>query len=538
MIGVFKKQPELPEYLTHYGMNRAPFSSSIENDMYYAEPTRKQRLDILLHLTQYTNELLVVIGEQGMGKTMFLQQFINSAGEHWKTCTIQGHKMMTEEQFLQRVYMGFGIAHASTHKSTMLSNLKKRLDIQLEQALPVILLIDDAHLFSSKVLSLILELASIRNVSSGTSVRVILFSEPQIKILLAQPELDEKHRLIVRKIDLPPFDETHTGDYLRHRLSQAGMATEQFLTTQTIRKIYKQSNGIPALINETADKLLFETTPIIRRTSHVQAQKKMAGLKYIVIALLAGVIIAMFWIQHYLSGENRDMGETGNVSHINEQTTPKTITPLKLPELGTVKQEQEQVQQQESTANKDSNAATKMDTTKSVTTREPVDPMQSLKDDLASKSTTPPAPPPPTNNPEPSSAGEKIQYEQVAQPEVTTVAEFATENASPPPTNTTHLKDANWIQQQNPEYFTLQLVTGRQQATIERFIAKYKLQSEVLAYFYSRRNEKNWHNLIYGVYPDRATANKAITQLPPELADVKPWIRQFRSIQSEVVQAQ
>jgi len=527
VIGVFKKQPELPEYLAHYGMNRAPFSSAVENDMYYTDPTRKQRLDILLHLTQYTNELLVVTGELGMGKTMFLQQFINSAGEHWKTCSLQGHKMMTEEQFLQRVYMGFGIAHASIHKSTMLSNLKKRLDSQLEQALPVILLIDDAHLFSSKVLSLILELASVRNASSGTSIRVILFSEPQIKILLAQPELDEKHRLIVRKIDLPPFDETHTGDYLRHRLSQAGMATEQFLTTQTIRRIYKQSRGIPAQINETADKLLFETTPIIRRTSHLQAQKKMAGLKYIVIALLAGVIIALFWFQHYFNNGNHGAGESSNISHINEQTTPKTITPLKLPELGAAKQEQD------NPANKDNDVTTKTDTTKNVATREAVDPMQSLKDDLASKPSTQPALSPTSNIPEPSSAGDEIQYEQASQSKLPPVAE----KPAPPQNSEMRLKGANWIREQNPAYFTLQLVTGRQQDTIKRFITKYKLQPELLAYFYSKRNEKYWHNLIYGVYSDRATATAAIKQLPPELASVKPWIRQFRNIQSEVVQA-
>ena len=119
MIGVFKKKTELPEYLAHYGMHRAPFSSAAEDDMYYADPTRQQRLDVLLHLAQNTNELLVVTGEQGMGKTMFLRQFVNNTGEHWKVCQLDGHKMMTEEQFLQRVYMGFGIAHASTHKNSL-----------------------------------------------------------------------------------------------------------------------------------------------------------------------------------------------------------------------------------------------------------------------------------------------------------------------------------------------------------------------------------------------------------------------------------
>ncbi|WP_455220340.1 AAA family ATPase [Kaarinaea lacus] len=521
MIGVFKKKPELPEYLAHYGMHRAPFSAAIENDMYYVEPTRKQRLDILLHLTQYTNELLVVTGEKGIGKTMFLQQFIKSAGEHWKICTVQGHKMMTEEQFLQRVYMGFGIAHASIHKSTMLANLKKRLDSQLEQALPVILLIDDAHLFSSKVLSLILELASIRNVTSGTSVRVVLLSEPQIKIILAQPELDEKHRLIVRKIDLPPFDETHTGYYLRHRLSQAGMATEQFLTKQTIRKIYKQSNGIPSRINEVADKLLFETTPIIRRTSHVQAQKKMAGLKYIVIVLLAGFVLAGYWFQNYFKDENHATSETEDVNHIKEQTPEKTVTPLKLPTLNSAK--------------KDSEVKNEADTVKSAATPETVDPMQSLKDELASKTTTP------STEPAPTSTGEKIQFEQVAQPKVTAETQLNAEKLpkpAPPQANDRQLKDANWVMQQNPQHFTLQLLTARQQATIERFINQHKLHRELLAYFYSSRNEKNWHNLIYGVYTNRASANTAIKQLPPELANVKPWIRQFRSIQSEVVQVQ
>lgn len=523
MIGVFKKKPELPEYLAHYGMHRAPFSAAIENDMYYVDPTRKQRLDILLHLTQYTNELLVVAGEQGIGKTMFLQQFINSAGEHWKICTIQGHKMMTEEQFLQRVYMGFGIAHASIHKSTMLANLKKRLDSQLEQALPVILLVDDAHLFSSKVLSLVLELASIRNVTSGTSVRVILFSEPQIKIILAQPELDEKHRLIVRKIDLPPLDEKHTGDYLHHRLSQAGMATEQFLTKQTIRKIYKQSNGIPARINEAADKLLFETTPIIRRTSHVQAQKKMAGLKYIVIALLAGLVLAGYWFQNYFKGENHIIGETEDVNDAKEQIQEKTVTPLKLPELNSAKKESEK--------------KIVADATKSEVTPEPVDPMQLLKDELASKTVTPP----PSTKPAPPFAGEKIQYEQVTPPETTTEAQLNEEKLpkpTPPQVTDKQLKDANWVIQQDPEHFTLQLLTARQQATIERFISQHQLQPEMLAYFYSSRNGKNWHNLIYGEYADRASANAAIKQLPPGLANEKPWIRQFRSIQSEVVQGQ
>jgi DamX protein len=158
--------------------------------------------------------------------------------------------------------------------------------------------------------------------------------------------------------------------------------------------------------------------------------------------------------------------------------------------------------------------------------------MQSLKEELASKTVQPPkttAPPP---------AVEKIQDQQVKSSDIHAPDQASTEKASETKFTDARLKNAKWVMQQNPEHFTLQLVTGRQQATIDRFIAQHGLQPTALAYFYSIRNEKNWHNLIYGVYADRSTANAAIKQLPPELADVNPWIRQFRSIQAEIAPAQ
>lgn len=511
MIGVFKKKTELPEYLAHYGMHRAPFSAAVENDMYYVEPTRKQRLDILLHLAQNTNELLVLTGEQGMGKTMFLSQFVDNTGEHWKVCQVEGHKMMTEEQFLQRVYMGFEIAYASVHKSTMLANLKKRLDSLLQQALPVILLVDDAHLFSTKVLSLILEIASIKNVKTGNSVRVILFSEPQIKIILAEPELDEKHRLIVRKIDLPPLDELHTGNYLHHRLSQAGMEAERFLTKTTIHKIFKQSKGIPGAINEAADKLLFETTPIIRRTSNVQAKQKASIGKYIaIIAVLAAASAAIYIFRYVVVDFFKDSGasvtdvkQTEEKSAAETISTPETVTPLKLPALDS-------------------------------TTTDSTDPMQSLKEELSNKAVAIDQ----SINQKPPQVVTQSKAEQkrsaTTQPSETT----QTENQLASIKSNNRLKNANWILQQNPEHYTLQLVTGHQRTTIDNFIAKYQLQPQQLAYFFSTRNEKQWHNLIYSVYPDRKTANSAIKQLPSQLVSIKPWIRQIASIQSEISKAQ
>jgi DamX protein len=159
---------------------------------------------------------------------------------------------------------------------------------------------------------------------------------------------------------------------------------------------------------------------------------------------------------------------------------------------------------------------------------EPADSLHSLKEELAGKPIEPPT------GPAPLPAADSIQQEQAA----AATKQSSSEIRPATPVGDARLKDAKWVMRQNPEHFTLQLVTGLQQATIDRFIIKYQLSAESLAYFYSSRNGKNWHNLIYGTYPDRKSVNAALSQLPPKLAGVKPWIRQFSSIQREIAQTQ
>lgn len=495
MIGVFKKKDYLPEYLSHYGMHRAPFSSEIEDDMFYSDPIREQRLNVLFHLTQNTNELLVLIGEEGIGKTTFVDQFRRNAAEHWRLCFIDGDKTMSEEHFLQLVCKGFKIDQTSTHKGTMLSNLRKRLETMLEEAIPVILVIDNAHLFSTKVLALVIEIASIKNTKTAGSVRVILAAEPHIKILLAEPELDDTHDLIIRKIDLPPLDESHTGDYLHHRLTQAGMKVEQFLTKSTIHKIYKKSGGVPKKINEAADKLLFDTTPIIRRTSHVKSTQQSSGRRKIIFLILLLVIISIALLLYF--GLPDKYVETSVDEH-----TGKTTTTLKLPPVNKTNVTNELIYS--------GNVGD-----------EPADPMQSLKEELADS-----IPATTTENETSNAENPDIEKSQT-QP--------GTETNTPPPekSSTPQLKDNLWVLAQKETEYTLQLVAGHQKQTITNFIEKYQLGNDLI-YFSSKRKGKIWHNLSYGLYPDRQSANNAIKSLPTDLVQIKPWIRKLENIQEEV----
>jgi len=89
-----------------------------------------------------------------------------------------------------------------------------------------------------------------------------------------------------------------------------------------------------------------------------------------------------------------------------------------------------------------------------------------------------------------------------------------------------------WILAQDPEGFTLQLFGTNKKENADQFINQHKLADQV-GYFYTVRDGKDWYSVVYGAYPDKATAQQAVTSLPSTLK-VKPWVRRFDDIQASV----
>jgi len=561
---LFKKKSASPEYLTHYGMHRAPFSAAIEDDMYYTEPTRAQRLDILLHLTQYADELLIVTGEEGSGKTTLLEQYLKKAKDAWKICRIDAYPVMQEEQALQRIYSGFDMRIENDPSQCTLSTLKRYIGSALANIPTMVLIIDNAHILPINVIGLLLDIANTRNLTTGRGLRTLFFCEPQIKILLANPELQDKLKQPQRKIDLPRFQVEHTGCYLRHRLSQAGMVAERFLTDSSIAKIQKQSHGIPGKINAVADKLLFETTPIIRRTSngkkHSTAQsnhqqtkrrkpknrkssnRKKTGFKIKEHYLLAAAIIALISVILFFQDEINNLFRTlPNVAALivnNDHQHTVTSLPLQNPALLAKPDKQRFIQGTLPTTqdNNDGKPANKTQPP-AIIADTPDTPIPTTESSIISSDNNH------TNN-----------WNEHTSQQDTSVASQQTTSTKPkippltkidkirsPTTNTQTapgLKNEQWLLTQNPDHYTLQLVAGHHKSTVVKFIEQYKLATPELSYFYSHRNGKNWHNLLYGIYPNHKSAFNAIKSLPLPMTKIKPWIRSMESIQIDIYRTQ
>ena len=74
-----------------------------------------------------------------------------------------------------------------------------------------------------------------------------------------------------------------------------------------------------------------------------------------------------------------------------------------------------------------------------------------------------------------------------------------------------------------------------EEKSIRQYIASKKDVVE-LRYFRHKRNNGAWYTVIYGTYVDKTLAEVAAKSLPPQLKNIKPWVRSIESVNKDLFQ--
>lgn len=91
----------------------------------------------------------------------------------------------------------------------------------------------------------------------------------------------------------------------------------------------------------------------------------------------------------------------------------------------------------------------------------------------------------------------------------------------------------DWIHSQQPQHFTLQLVTTSSEQSVLELLGRAGLGAEA-AYFSRALNDHVGYTAIFGVFASREDALSALGQLPAEIQKTKPWVRSFAEVQALV----
>ncbi len=232
-------------FLGHYQFSHDPFAPRVPGFKFFPAQ-RKPVLGQLHHLARYSQLLLLVTGPLGSGKTLLRQALVASTNKDAVlSVVISARTAADETSLLRQVAQGLSINQASLE-----AILTKVAQLAITGQ-DVYLMVDDAEQLQDSALEVLLLLASGTNEGR---LHVFLFGEPS---LLPRLEVFSEGEERFHAIELQPYSEEETRDYLAQRLEGAGQGIE-LISNDLLVDIHEQSEGWPGAINQVARDALIE----------------------------------------------------------------------------------------------------------------------------------------------------------------------------------------------------------------------------------------------------------------------------------------
>ncbi len=267
-----------------------PFNSRLQR--YYLTPELSQRVNLICHLIQNSEQLLLILAETGYGKTALLNQLKKIAKtkyEHWWTYSHTSTPAISPETFASKILAAFNVRHDGKTVQTLQDSLRNHIAATRYNGQFPVLFIDDAHKLPLATLKFIIELSM--QGEPLTRMRIVLFCEPQISSILATPEFEIVHNTLVHNLDIPPLSKTQVRDYLQFYIKNSSYRNVHPFTSDSIKKIYKESEGIPGEINHHAGRILHQFSEQRFAHTSLSYSKLRWGLPIVIIlVLIAGSI--------------------------------------------------------------------------------------------------------------------------------------------------------------------------------------------------------------------------------------------------------
>lgn len=516
------------------GLTKDPFSQI--SDEFFGAGERGRQLEELRHLARWSRRLLAVTGERGVGKSTLYRALSTGLDPGVKAARINANLTSDTREVLAAIIQGFGMAApANADPQLLIELIALHVREQIDAKRQCLVMIDDAHLLELRALEQLLKLT---DSGADEGLHMVFFAEAYFVQSLDKASKRTDHVQNWHEIRLTPFTEDESRRYVAFRLAQAGLEGRSAFTQNQLSVIVGGSSGMPGRIDELA-------SAILNGELTISDERRWLPRMHRALVVLVVIAAGMGWLifNGYPKGSS-----SGVVPVANPQAKPeisaneKGTRAIALPATNTqvasnAVVERAPVETSPAKPQKAEPESVAVEQTQRVT-QELALPAPQTKSQVAEReAVAAPAKPVPVETK--SVAADVKPVVPVREPTINPAEPPAraapkpvqAEAATPPSSVAGKARSAQWLRQQPPKNFTLQLFATANRAKRDEFIRRQD-QAERFATFEMKRDGTLWYAVTYGSYATRAEATAAAAALPPSVGRVEPWIRTFASVQA------
>ncbi|MCW9047295.1 MAG: SPOR domain-containing protein [Gammaproteobacteria bacterium] len=514
--------------LDFLGLSKQPFANEILTEKSFFNTQSLTKIsDSLIHQVQFSDLLLLVEGDHGSGKTSLFRQFIQTEIANTKSLSMQAEATDTLMQIQQKMSIHLQDLGDANHLN---ENLKS---LQMFDQTPLIIM-DNSHVLSDTTLQELFRYQHQLKQEHDVTLKILLLANSGMSDTLQKITDIQADQIYVQV--MPKLSPKQIDDFITHRLRSAGYTDEPLLTNNDIQQLLKKTNGTPLeIMNQAA--LLIDKIIQHRLNPPTPVWIKTLSITFILLIIIAGSYFYFLFEKTESvpadqapltpgSIEATTVNEVSDVINIleSDQTTTDTV------EIETENEATDDTPVAETITESTATELKKPENIATTNTR-----TQSIEQVIADVT-----PPPQVIKPAELKSTPVIQQKPVqktAPLKVKTKTDIKAVVNPVMPVNPVlqelekmGLQNTNWLNSQNSQNWTLQLLGARDPETLLKFAQRNQLSANA-AWYKTWLTSKPYYVMVYGSYNSRENARNAIAGLPSQLRSLKPWVKSMKSVQ-------
>jgi general secretion pathway protein A len=243
-------------YKQFFQLRHAPFSIAPDPHYLFMSERHREALAHLLFGVDAGGGFVLLTGEIGAGKTTVCRCFLEQVPPNCNVAYIFNPRL-TAVELLRTICEEFRLPTPAGDSSV--KDLVDALNAHLLAAHAAgrnnVLIIDEAQNLSLSVLEQLRLLTNLET-SERKLLQIILIGQPELRDMLARPELEQLAQRIIARYHLDALSARETGAYISHRLAVAGLLGSTPFPPRLTRLIHKITRGVPRRINLLCDRAL------------------------------------------------------------------------------------------------------------------------------------------------------------------------------------------------------------------------------------------------------------------------------------------
>ncbi len=252
-------------YKEYFGLEELPFSIAPDPRYLYMSEQHREALAHLVYGLNSDGGFVLLTGEVGTGKTTVCRCLLDQLPEDADIAFILNPKL-TVDELLATVCDELGIDYPEGNSSVKIfvDRINSHLLDAHARGRKTILIIEEAQNLGADVLEQLRLLTNLET-NQRKLLQIIMLGQPELRDMLLRPELRQLAQRITARYHIGPLSRKDVAAYVDHRLAVAGARVSLF-DPSALNDLYRQSRGIPRLINVICDRALLG--------AYVQGEKK------------------------------------------------------------------------------------------------------------------------------------------------------------------------------------------------------------------------------------------------------------------------